>query len=179
MTNFDPSLEGPPEPVVVTQADEQAAKAAAMDVYCANSDVLCGADVEEMEKALALAFARHRLSHTLPDERSLHEAIATYLRERGLWRLDFVLRGDGGYEATTRTKEGCESPDERLRVAVEALRMAERAMHAMLLGISVHNDLHADAPARRENIKGEVVDGLAAAEQRARQALASQQEKAP
>lgn len=54
----------------VIREDRDAAKAAANEIYFANSDVLCGADVEEMETVLGQAFAAHRLafSHPKPNE---------------------------------------------------------------------------------------------------------------
>lgn len=53
------------------------------------------------------------------------------------------------------------------------LRQSERAMSAMLTGISVHNGLHADALARRNNIEGEVVSALARTHALVRNALLS------
>lgn len=57
----------------VIQADTDAAVNAARDIYMANSDVLCGADVEAMEDALTEAFAAHRLSTTADLTRQLAE----------------------------------------------------------------------------------------------------------
>lgn len=66
-----------------------------------------------------------------------------------------------------------EAECERLRAALHDL---QSAAHGMVVGISAHNRLHPDAPARRDDIRGPVVDALHQAAVNARQALTPTQE---
>ena len=54
---------------------------------------------------------------------------------------------------------------------IQALRNLQSAADAVRTGISVHNELHADAPARRDNIEGPVITDLVNASHAARMLL--------
>lgn len=60
---------------------------------------------------------------------------------------------------------------ERMERLEGALRGLTRAASDMLTGISVHNGLNPDAPARRHDIEGPVVTALSHAAHKARAAL--------